>query len=217
VFMGICIYRYYEQQSELSLRQMIAERKTYDYSFYELWQQSNLTVARNFLVKEFLKTNDDFFFSFDTDIVINTRNALDLLVMDNKPINGAGYIFKQMPVKPAYEAFNNSDYDLRNRTDTFEVKHISGGFSLYQREVIEKLYKKYDGYPFATYRKGEQYLSEDWSICDRARCDFGFKTYCNPNIMLGHLGLYPYSMFDYYALYLDNPQNAEKLRKAGKL
>jgi hypothetical protein len=201
IFFGIAIYRAWEYESQQYLTGLIQNRKGWEVGkFHELYEISNITKARNILAAEFLKSDCSHLFLFDVDMVGFDFEGINLLVKDNKEIVGAPYIFKRDPFKPAFVCFNDDDYDLRKKTDTFTVKYVSGGFMMIKREVIERLTRKYQ-HPFATYdTPGGQYIPEDWSICDRAR-EMCMITWLNPKITLGHLGKYAYTMLDFYRIY----------------
>lgn len=202
IFFALAIYRHWEFESQQFLSGLIRNRQGWDVGiFHELYEISNLTKARNMLAAAFLKTDCTHFFLFDVDMVGFDFEGINLLVKDNKPIVGAPYIFKRDPFKPAFGCFSDDDYDLRKKTETFKVEYVSGGFMLIEREVIQRLVTKYKNQPFTTYETEDgKYLSEDWSICARAR-QFGLNTWLNPKIMLGHLGKYAYTMLDYYRIY----------------
>lgn len=65
-----------------------------------------------------------------------------------------------------------------------------------KREVIEKLMKEYlvPNLPMI-YKK--EYLSEDFSFCEKAR-KMGYKIYADSSIKLGHQGNYFYTLEDYH-------------------
>lgn len=208
IFFGIAIYRHYETASLHSIHKLIKERKNWDLApgdFIELWEQSNLVIARNYLVEKFLnESTADYLFFFDVDLVSFTERAIDLLVADNKPIVGAAYIMKKDPAFPVFVPYDVKDFDLRNKKETFEVKYTPGGFMLMRRDVIQAIRKKYQ-MPVSTEIRNNEYITDDWIMNERGR-ECGFKSYLNPNIILGHLGMYPFSMLDFYQKYIDNSE-----------
>jgi len=217
VFIAIPIYRYYEFQMKHSLDDMILQAKNWQVGVYrELYHISLISKARNFFAEEFLKSDCSHLFFMDTDIVCYTPNGMDILVDDNLPIVAAPYIYKDYPLKPAFRIgkTNEDGADLRGELKPVKAGYVSAGFMLIKRKVIEKVSEdKKTGFyidsaeeVFQPLVYCKEYLSEDWAFCLRAKSK-GFDCYVEPTIHLGHLGLYPYTMNDYYRNYL----NAKKV------
>jgi hypothetical protein len=86
-----------------------------------------------------------------------------------------------------------------------QVRHASTGFMMIRREIIEKLYSKHDELMiksddmsskdnmycglFCCMIKNQQYLSEDYSFCERV-IDLGGSVWINVKHNLNHVGKY---------------------------
>jgi len=68
-------------------------------------------------------------------------------------------------------------------------------FTMIKREVIENLTKEFLVPNLPMIYKGE-YLSEDFSFCQRA-IEKGYEIYAEPRIFLGHEGTYFFTIKDY--------------------
>lgn len=101
----------------------------------------------------------------------------------------------------------NALYDSNNKIitdgDYIKVKHASTGFMMIQRQILEKLYKKHNELTIITDNnsktddkivglfccmiKNYQYLSEDYSFCERV-IDEGGSVWINTKYNLNHIG-----------------------------
>tara|TARA_B100000963_G_C22592269_1_gene656101 strand:- start:166 stop:942 length:777 start_codon:yes stop_codon:yes gene_type:complete len=101
----------------------------------------------------------------------------------------------------------NALYDINNKLITdgnyIKVRHASTGFMMVQRPILEKLYKKHTELSIITDNmsqsdekivglfccmiKNLQYLSEDYSFCERV-IDEGGSVWINTNYNLNHIG-----------------------------
>jgi hypothetical protein len=101
----------------------------------------------------------------------------------------------------------NAVYDENNKIikngDFIKVKHASTGFMLIKRSIVERLNKKYTELEIITdnmskndnkiiglfhcFIKDKQYLSEDYSFCERVN-ESGGEVWMNVNHNLNHIG-----------------------------
>lgn len=178
-------------------------------SLFKLYEESLIQRARNNLINSFLSSKADVMFCLDDDIVLFQQNTLDMMVQslgqDGVDIVSAPVVTKRPPFKPNYFPLNGEDYpDTRNRTDLIRVQYVSTACTMYSRKVCEAVKEEWK-YPFDCYetkvsdRHGHVYLSEDWAFCDRAD-RLGYRSFIDPRITVGHLGLYAYSMDDFYRM-----------------
>jgi len=199
VFFGIPIFRYFEPMAFRHLEKALINRRSYDVGGYlEIYNESLIQRARNGIAKKFLETDCEYLFFIDSDIVILTDYAIDMLVEANKKIIAGAYVYKQYPVKPAFRLKNN-DYNLTGAPDVIEATYVSSGFMLIKRDVVQMVYAYTKGYPFNCFlNHEEEFLSEDWSFCYIARKYFSVFSYIYTKIELAHLGMYPFTMKDFY-------------------
>lgn len=196
IYVAIPAFRYIEPDTRASIERAISTRKNWELgAFKELLHQSMICRARNIFQKLFLDTNCTHLLFIDADIVLLTPNAIDTLVEAGKPIIAGVYVFKDYPHKLAIR-FIKKKQDLRDLPPMFNVRYASTGFMLIKREVFLTLNYPF---PFRPYAVNGEYLSEDWSFCDRA-AHSGFDIWVRQDIELGHLGLYPYTVHDYFKL-----------------
>lgn len=203
VFFGIPIFRYFEPMSKQSLDKALINTRSYEVGGYlEIYNESLIQRARNGIAKKFLEeTKDDYLFFMDSDIVILTPYAIDMLVEADKDIIAGAYVYKQYPVKPAFRLPNN-EYNLTNKTDIIIATYVSSGFMLIKRKVLMWVYGATNSYPFnCVISKKEEFLSEDWAFCDVAKNMFNVNCYIHTRIELAHIGQYPFTMKDFYRFY----------------
>ena len=165
--------------------------------------------AKAIIYKKFLETDCTHFFNVDADILFleNEINPIDKLVELDKDIVGGIYVYKKLPCFPTHRPLDlqeiyeregkfPEDYKFVIPQELHEVKWLAGGCMIIKREVIEKLMEKYPVPNLPMIHK-EEYLSEDFAFCERAR-KLGYKIYAEPTIKLGHCGSYFFFLKDYY-------------------
>jgi hypothetical protein len=72
---------------------------------------------------------------------------------------------------------------------------MGNGFKLVKREVIESI-KKIIKVPNLPMIYKNEYVSEDWAFDQRAR-EQGYEIWADPELKLGHVGSYCYTMEDF--------------------
>jgi len=160
--------------------------------------------------REFLKGDWDYFMNVDCDIINNNpknRNMINELIKHGKKVVGGIYVCKRGDFHPAhrdlklqkiYEETGEfpKDYVFDIPKELHKVQWLAGGAMLIAREVIEKLTKKHLIPNLPMIYKG-QYLSEDWAFSQRCR-EEGYEIWADPNLDISHMGLYGYTLKDYY-------------------
>ena len=138
--------------------------------FSFLFNESLITRARNYLVDEFLRSEDFTHLLFiDSDIHYNPQDVLALLAM-NKEVSGGPYPKKSINWgNIAHAARNHPDLDPKELetlvgeyvfnvvkgtqqfqvTEPLEVMEIGTGFMLVQRQVFDKMK---EAYPYIKYK-----------------------------------------------------------------
>ena len=146
-----------------------------------------LDVARNRCVKEFLRTNYDYLWWIDDDIV-PPKNALDRLLMADKDIIGAlcfsmryekGEAF---PYPVALKRDASGGYAVHYGEDIEEVDAVGGACVMVKRRVYEAVKNPYEFH----YRDGELSLTCDFDVWQKAQ-KAGFKVYVDYNLMCSHI------------------------------
>ncbi len=169
--------------------------------------------AKQIMYREFLRKDYDYFFNVDADIMfLNYKeiNPIDLLVEHCEEIGnaivGGIYVYKRYPYQPAYrpkdlqEIYERDgkfpeNYKFNIPKELFEVEWLAGGCMMINREIVEKLTKKFQ-VPNLPMIYKKEYLSEDFSFCKRAR-DMSYSIFAEPKIELGHSGPYLFTFNDY--------------------
>lgn len=197
----------------------------FQYHVQALYNESLIPRGRNTLARDFMDSGMDYLMFIDSDIGFPELGLLSLIVADNE-VSGAAYPKKKInwdlvskAVKAGKTTSELSQYTgeftfdfekLDAETDDsgfVEVRHISTGFMLLRRSVLEKLREHVPAYTephdgslryFSEFFKSGPcpktgaYLSEDYWFCDSWRL-LGGKIYMNPFIHLTHCGMYQFN------------------------
>jgi GT2 family glycosyltransferase len=178
---------------------------------------SLISCARNDHARQF---QGDWLLFWDSDIVVPQKHikAINRLIDHNRDIVGGLYVKKSNPsiaidqglgaIKvpaPTLGKWVDGKFEvpLEFTPDSlFEVDSIGMGFTLIKREVIERV-SAMGGKPFDHILddNGVQ-LGEDVSFCLKAK-KAGFNVYCDTGLELVHLGVYGYSIRDFYPFQKD--------------
>jgi len=163
--------------------------------------------AKQIMYKKFLEGDYDYLFNVDADIFFfyEDKSPIDILIEDNKDIVGGIYVYKKKPCLPTHRTLELQEYYEKNGEfpkdykftipkELHEVRWLSGGCMMIKKDVIKKLTEKYivPNLPMI-YRR--EYLSEDFSFCQRAR-EEGYSIFAEPKLRLGHSGNYLYTLQD---------------------
>lgn len=161
---------------------------------------SLITLARNALVHEFLKTDCTELLFIDADVIVTPDDIFRLMAQGGtQDISAGAYPRRAKDKKFFTDLYWDENENLEFIGSLMRVKRVGTGFMLIQRHVIEKMvaahpeweYKNADG---ATMHAlfdfdivGGQYVGEDYLFCDRAT-QLGFKVYIDVDISLPHVG-----------------------------
>jgi hypothetical protein len=159
---------------------------------------SIITMARNALVHEFLKTDATELLFIDADVVATADDMLRLMAQSRDITTGA-YPRRAKDQNFFADLYFDANGDLEFDGSLMRVERAPTGFMLIQRHVIEKLVA---AHPEWTYEKSPtekmsavfdfaivdgKYVGEDYLFCDRAT-QMGFKVYIDVDISLPHVG-----------------------------
>jgi hypothetical protein len=162
---------------------------------------SIITMARNALVNEFLKTDADELLFIDADVIVEPDDVMRLLAQSQ----GRDILCGMYPRRASDKNFFLDLYRDANDALVFDgpllrVNRVGTGFMLIKRHVIEQLIADHpewnvenrqgDGHVSAVFDfaiKDGKYVGEDYLFCDRA-CEAGFKVWVDVEICLPHVG-----------------------------
>ena len=160
---------------------------------------SIITMARNQLVHEFLKSDATELLFIDSDVIATPDDILRLMAQSGgKDITTGAYPRRSKDRNFFADLYFNETQDLEFDGSLMRVERAGTGFMLIQRHVLEAMTA---AHPERSYEfkdeiingvfdfeiKNGQYVGEDYLFCDRAR-EHGFKIYIDVDISLPHVG-----------------------------
>ena len=162
---------------------------------------SIITLARNSLVHEFLKTDCTELLFIDSDVIATSGDILRLMAQSGgRDITAGTYPRRSHDKKFFTDLYWTEDDNLEFDGSLMRVKRIGTGFMLIQRHVIEKMAQAHPEWSYKNKPTGErmaalfdfdirddQYVGEDYLFCDRAT-EMGFKVHVDVDISLPHIG-----------------------------
>jgi hypothetical protein len=160
---------------------------------------SIITMARNQLVHEFLKTDATELLFIDSDVIATADDVLRLMAQSgDKDITAGAYPRRSKDKNFFADLYFDENKDLEFDGSLMRLERVGTGFMLIQRHVIEAMVAAHPEWFYDF--KGEQvcgvfdfqnrdgrYLGEDYLFCDRAR-EHGFRIYIDVDISLPHVG-----------------------------
>ena len=161
---------------------------------------SIITMARNSLVHEFLKTDATELLFIDSDVIVSPDDILRLMAQSGgKDITAGLYPRRAADEKFFANIHYDDSGDLEFDGSMMRVKRAPTGFMLIQRHVLEQMVF---AHPEWMYEKSPtekmsavfdfaivdgKYVGEDYLFCDRAT-QMGFKIHVDVDISLPHIG-----------------------------
>ena len=160
---------------------------------------SIITMARNQLVHEFLKSDCTELLFIDSDVIATADDVLRLMAQSgDKDITAGAYPRRSKDKNFFADLYFDENQDLEFDGSLMRLERVGTGFMLIQRHVIEAMVAAHPEWFYDF--KGEQvcgvfdfqnkdgrYLGEDYLFCDRAR-EHGFKIHIDVDISLPHVG-----------------------------
>jgi len=123
------------------------------------YSYSNLALLRNILIHEFLKSDCDYLFSIDTDIII-PQGSLQQLISNNMDI--CSMLIQNHPTMKSHNAMIGGRH-IHQFSEGIEPVDLTGAVYLIKRKVVE-----------AGLRYGNHLIGEDAPFCEQAsRLGFG--------------------------------------------
>ena len=161
---------------------------------------SIITMARNSLVNEFLKTDATDMLFIDSDVVVTPDDVLRLLAQHAGRDVTAGMYPRRAKDKRFFLDFYQDNGNFEFDGSLMRAKRVGTGFMMISRAIIEKMiaahpewqYENKDGngtvaavFDFAV--KDGQFVGEDYLFCDRVT-ELGGKIWVDVDISLPHIG-----------------------------
>lgn len=161
---------------------------------------SLITMARNALVNEFLKTDCTELLFIDSDVVVGPDDILRLMAQSTDKDITAGLYPRRATDKFFFlDIPRDEKGDMIFDGSMLKVNRVGTGFMLIKRHVFEKLRDLHPEWEYVA--KGEEkahaffdlavmegrYVGEDYLFCDRAR-KAGFECWVDVEISLPHVG-----------------------------
>jgi len=161
---------------------------------------SLITLARNALVNEFLKTDCTELLFIDADVIVTPDDILRLMAQGGtQDISAGAYPRRAQDKRFFTDLYWDENKNLEFVGSLMRVKRVGTGFMLIQRHVIEKMIEAHPEWEYANADGAKlhalfdfgivngQYVGEDYLFCDRAT-QLGFKVYIDVDISLPHVG-----------------------------
>jgi len=162
---------------------------------------SIITMARNALVNEFLKSDATELLFIDADVVVTPDDILRLMAQSgDKDITAGAYPRRAKDQKFFADLYTDDNGDLVFDGSLMRVTRVGTGFMLIQRHVIEKMIAAHPEWTYDNRNTSEQmsavfdfaivngkYVGEDYLFCDRAT-QMGFTVHIDVDISLPHVG-----------------------------
>ena len=161
---------------------------------------SIITMARNSLVNEFLKTDATDMLFIDSDVIVTPDDVLRLLAQHAGRDVTAGMYPRRAKDKRFFLDFYQDNGNFEFDGSLMRVNRVGTGFMMISRAIIEKMiaahpewqYENKDGndtvaavFDFAV--KDGQFVGEDYLFCDRVT-ELGGKIWVDVDISLPHIG-----------------------------
>lgn len=162
---------------------------------------SIITMARNSLVNEFLKTDSTDLLFIDSDVIVTPEDVLRLLAQHSgRDVTAGMYPRRASDKKFFLDVYYDENEDFEFDGSLMRVNRVGTGFMMISRQIIEKLidahpewqYENKEGngtvsalFDFAV--KDGRFVGEDYLFCDRVR-EIGGKVWIDVDISLPHIG-----------------------------
>lgn len=200
------------------------------YSLDTIVNESLVTRARNSLVAKMMQFEGQstHLFFIDADIEFEPDSVLRLLLAQKDVIGGI-YPKKSLPIDYVVNPIENAKLE----GTSLEVKRIGTGFICIKREVIQQMFDyyphlkyndnigldpKYAPFKYALFdtsidpNDNNNYLSEDYTFCDRWRA-MGGQIWADLSIRLNHIGYFRFKGISPLEVSVAAAQNQEAERK----
>lgn len=161
---------------------------------------SIITMARNMLVEQFLKSDCTELLFIDADVIPQPEDILRLVAQSgDKDVTAGMYPRRAKDRKFFLDFYLNDEGDLEFEGALMRANRVGTGFMLIQRHVIEKIAEQSEMYlgqdgvgqvanVFEFSMRDGKFVGEDYTFCDKAIAS-GFKVWVDVEICLPHVGV----------------------------
>lgn len=162
---------------------------------------SIITMARNSLVNEFLKTDATDMLFIDSDVIVTPDDVLRLMCQHTGRDVTAGMYPRRASDKRFFlDMYHDEKGDMEFDGSLMRARRVGTGFMMISRDIIERMidahpewqYENKDGngkvaalFDFAI--KDGNFVGEDYLFCDRVQ-ELGGKIWVDVDISLPHIG-----------------------------
>jgi GT2 family glycosyltransferase len=189
IAIGLPTNRLIKPKTVLSLANLINETK---YDVFPIVASEGFTIAENriYITVQAIKNGCTHLFFVDDDMTF-PADTLDRLMEHKKEVIGVNLYSRCLPLRSTIiflpESYNldGESFDPIIPDHIFEVEGCTGGCLLIDLSIIDKLEKPW--YGFEVNEFGVTLLGEDVWFTRRAR-KAGYKVWCDPTIVVGHIG-----------------------------
>lgn len=160
---------------------------------------SIITMARNMLVDEFLKSDCTDLLFIDADVIAEPDQILRLMAQSlDKDITAGAYPRRRRDKMFFMDLHFDDNGDPEFQGSMMRIQRVGTGFMLIKRHVLEhvaNLAPKYIGQDgkghvagvFEFSYQGDKFVGEDYTFCDKAT-ELGYKVWIDVEISLPHVG-----------------------------
>lgn len=182
IAIGLPTNRLVKPKTAQSLLRLVAS-SYYDFHFIVSTRGYNTSENRNYIAAQALKSNCDYLFFVDDDMIFPPE-TLDDLILCEKDIVGAKYKTKYEVQADVVEYLNDE-----RPSELFGCGAIGTGCLLINTKVFKVVPQPWFTYEW--HSNGMVKMSHDWLFCHEAR-KRGIDVWCEPNIKVQHIGLKEY-------------------------
>lgn len=160
---------------------------------------SIITMARNMLVDQFLKTDCTDLLFIDADVLATTDDILRLLAQSTgKDITAGAYPRRRKDKMFFMDIYRDEENNLEFDGALMRINRVGTGFMLIARHVVEHAAKVSESYlgqdgvgnvanVFEFKVENGMFVGEDYAFCDKA-AKLGYKAWLDVEISLPHVG-----------------------------
>ena len=165
---------------------------------------SIITMARNMLVDQFLKSDCTELLFIDADVIPEVDDIMRLVAQStDKDVTAGMYPRRAKDKKFFLDFYLDENNDLEFDGAMMRADRVGTGFMLIRRHVIETLAAKAQKYVgqdgvgqianvFEFSMADGQFIGEDYTFCDKARAE-GYTIWVDVEISLPHVGTFEFT------------------------
>lgn len=162
---------------------------------------SIITMARNSLVNEFLKTDATDMLFIDSDVIVTPDDVLRLMCQHTgRDVTAGMYPRRASDKKFFLDVHYDDNGDLEFDGSLMRANRVGTGFMMISRNIIERMVEAHPEWQYENKEgsgtvsalfdfvvKDGKFVGEDYLFCDRVR-DIGGSIWVDVDISLPHIG-----------------------------